>query len=54
MGKKTNPRNIQRSQADVDKAYKRGYADAEKKWQNGSLIVILYTLLDKFGADEGH
>lgn len=52
MGKKTNPRNIPRSQADVDKAYERGYADAEKKWQTSSLILVLYTLLDKFGAND--
>ena len=45
---KTNPRKIQRSQADVDRAFERG----QKEGINGALTIFLYTLMDKFGADD--
>ena len=48
MGKKTNPRNIPKSQADVDKAYERGKTDGAKS----SIIIMMYALKDKFGASD--
>lgn len=45
---KTNPRKIPRTQADVDRAYERG----REEGVNGALVLFLYTLLDKFGADD--
>lgn len=48
MGKKTNPRNIPRSQADVDRAYERGKDEGTAL----CLTLVLYTLQDKFGADD--
>lgn len=43
-----NPRRIPRSQADVDKALERGKEIGSK----GALAIMLYTLKDKFGADD--
>jgi len=43
-----NPRKIPRTQADVDKAYKRGMNDGLQ----GALTIMLYTLKDKFGTDD--
>lgn len=48
MGKKTNPRNIPRTQADVDKAYERGKTDGAKS----SIIIMMYALKDKLGATD--
>lgn len=48
MAKKINPRNIPRSQADVDKAYDRGKTDGAKS----SIIIMMYALKDKFGASD--
>ncbi len=48
MSKKPNPRNIPRTQADVDKAYQRGQDEGTQ----GALTIMLYTLKDKFGADD--
>lgn len=48
MAKKTNPRNIPRSQADVDKAYERGKTDGAKS----SIIIMMYALKDKMGASD--
>lgn len=48
MGKKVNPRNIPRSQADVDKAYERGKTDGAKS----SIIIMMYAMKDKFGATD--
>jgi len=45
---KTNPRKIPRSQADVDRAHERGRDEGI----NGALTLMLYTLMDKFGADD--
>lgn len=45
---KTNPRKIPRSQVDVDRAYERGKSEGI----NGALTIFLYTLMDKFGADD--
>lgn len=45
---KTNPRNRPRSEADVKRAYERG----REEGVNGALIIFLYTLMDKFGADD--
>ena len=47
-GRTSNPRKVPRSQADVDKAYQRGQDDGTR----GALTIMLYTLQDKFGADE--
>lgn len=49
MPKKTNPRNRPASQADVQKAYKRGQNEALEM----VLYVVLYVLMDKQGADKG-
>ena len=46
--KKTNPKNIPRTEQDVKRAYKRGFEDAT----DASLVLILYTLKDKFGATD--
>ena len=46
--KKKSPRSIQRTQQDVDRAYERGQRDGV----SGALIMFLYTMLDKFNADE--
>jgi len=43
-----NPRRIPRTQADVDKAYKRGMTDGLQ----GALTIMLYTLKDKFGTGD--
>ena len=45
---KTNPRRIPRTQADVDRAREQG----REEGTNGALVIMLYTLMDKFGADE--
>lgn len=45
---RTNPRRIPRSQDDVDRARERG----KDEGINGALVIMLYTLMDKFGADE--
>lgn len=45
---KTNPRRIPRTQADVDRAYERG----KKEGVNGALVLFLFTMMDKFGADD--
>ena len=47
-GNISNPRKIPRTQADVDKAYKRGINDGLQ----GALTIMLYTLKDKFGTDD--
>ncbi len=44
----SNPRRIHRTQADVDKAYKRGMTDGLQ----GALTIMLYTLKDKLGAED--
>ena len=44
----SNPRRIPRTQADVDKAYKRGMTDGLQ----GALTIMLYTLKDKMGAGD--
>ena len=48
-GNTSNPRKIPRTQADVDKAYKRGMNDGLQ----GALTIMLYTLKDKFGSEDG-
>lgn len=48
MSNRINPRKIPKTQADVDKAYKRGMNDGLQ----GALTIFLYTLEDKFGANE--
>lgn len=45
----SNPRRIPRTQADVNKAYKRGMNDGLQ----GALTIMLYTLKDKMGAEDG-
>ena len=47
-GNTSNPRKIPRTQADVDKAYKRGMNDGLQ----GALTIMLYTLKDKFGSED--
>ena len=47
-GSASNPRKIPRTQADVDKAYKRGMNDGLQ----GALTIMLYTLKDKFGSED--
>ena len=44
----SNSRKIPRTQADVDKAYKRGMNDGLQ----GALTIMLYTLKDKFGSED--
>lgn len=46
--KKANPRARPASQADVDRAYKRGQNEALEM----VLYVVLYVLMDKHGADK--
>ena len=46
--KTCNPRKVPKTQADVDKAYKRGMNDGLQ----GALTIMLYTLKDKFGTDD--
>ena len=48
IGNASNPRKIPRTQADVDKAYKRGMNDGLQ----GALTIMLYTLKDKFGSED--
>ena len=48
IGNTSNPRKIPRTQADVDKAYKRGMNDGLQ----GALTIMLYTLKDKFGSED--
>ena len=45
---KTNPRRIPRTQADVDRAHERG----REEGINGALIIMLYAMHDKLGADD--
>lgn len=45
---KTNPRRIPRTQADVDRALEQGRDEGI----NGALTIMLYTLMDKFGAGD--
>ena len=46
--KKKSPRSIPRTQQDVDRAYERGRCEGI----NGALVLFLYTMLDKFNADD--
>lgn len=48
MGKKTNPRKIPKTQADVDHAYENGKTAGAKS----SIIIMMYALKDKFGASD--
>ena len=48
MSSKQNPRRIPRTQADVDRAREQGRDEGI----NGALIIMLYALMDKFGADD--
>lgn len=48
MGKKTNPRKIPRTQADVDRAYERGKEEGSKS----AIIIMMYAMKDKFGATD--
>lgn len=48
MAKKTNPRNIPRTQEDVDRAYARGL----KEGCDQSTVIIMSVLLDKFSFEE--
>ena len=45
---KVNPRKIPRTQADVNRAYERGKTEGTEL----CLTLVLYTLRDKFGADD--
>ena len=45
---KTNPRRIPRTQADVDRAREQGRDEGI----NGALILVLYTMMDKFNAGD--
>ena len=45
---KTNPRRIPHTQADVYRAKELGRTEGI----NGALTIMLYTLMDKFGADD--
>lgn len=45
---KVNPRKIPRSEADVIKARTHGYEEGIR----GALTIMLYTLKDKFNADD--
>lgn len=47
-----SPRSIPRTQQDVERAYDRGYKDGYSVGITGGLTVMLYTLQDKFGADD--
>ena len=48
MTTKINPRKIPRTQADVEKAYRRGQADGTK----AAMTILLYVLKDKFGSSD--
>lgn len=48
MSTKINPKKKPRSEYDVRKAYDKG----KEVGLNGALIIMLYTLKDKFGADD--
>lgn len=48
MGKKTNPRRVPKTQADVDKAYDRGREEGAKS----SIIIMMYAMKDKLGATD--
>ena len=48
MAKKTNPRKIPRTQADVDKAFERGREAGAKS----AIIIMMYALKDKHGASD--
>jgi hypothetical protein len=45
---KVNPRNRPKSEADVKRAHERG----REEGINGALTIFLYTMMDKFGADD--
>ena len=47
-GNTSNPRRLPRTQADVEKAYKRGMNDGLQ----GALTIMLYVMRDKFAADD--
>lgn len=47
-GSTSNPRRLPRTQADVEKAYKRGMNDGLQ----GALTIMLYVMRDKFSADD--
>ena len=47
MQKKTNPNKIQRTQADVDRAYEKGLDFGRQT----AMAIFMLTLLDKEGAD---
>ena len=48
MAKKTNPRKIPRTQADVDKAFELG----KEAGTELCLTLVLFTLQDRFGAND--
>lgn len=45
---KINPRKIPRTQADVEKAYRRGEVDGTR----AAMTILLYVLKDKFGSSD--
>lgn len=47
-GSTSNPRRLPRTQADVEKAYKRGMNDGLQ----GALTIMLYVMRDKFAAQD--
>lgn len=47
MSKKKSPRSIPRTQQDVDRAFEKGRSEGI----NGALVLFLFTMMDKFGAD---
>lgn len=46
--KKLNPRKVPRTQADVEKAYRRGEVDGTR----AAMTILLYVLKDKFNASD--
>ena len=48
MGKKTNPKRIPRTQADVDRAYQDGIKDGS----HVASVIMVSALLDKFNAGD--
>lgn len=52
MSKKSNPRNHPATLADVEKAYKRGYAAGVDMGIDRVFSIFLYIFADKHGATE--
>lgn len=50
--KQKSPKSIPRTQQDVDRAFQKGHEQGFQEGIKGGLVIMIYTLKDKFGAED--